>query len=44
LYAKNLGDVDGITDYTSPGFFPNGAAGISVIRPRTIGMALGVRF
>jgi len=44
LYAKNLGDEEGITDYTSPGFFPNGAAGIAVIRPRTVGMSLGVRF
>ncbi len=44
LYVKNLGDVDGITDYAAPGTLPNGAAGISVIRPRTVGMSLGVRF
>jgi outer membrane receptor protein involved in Fe transport len=44
LYVKNLGDEDGITDFESPGTLPNGAAGIAVIRPRTYGLALGVRF
>jgi iron complex outermembrane recepter protein len=44
LYVKNLGDVDGITAFESPGTLPNGAAGLAVIRPRTVGMALGVRF
>ena len=42
---KNLGDEDGITAFESPGAtLPNGAAGLAVIRPRTVGMALGVRF
>jgi iron complex outermembrane receptor protein len=44
LYVKNLGDVAGITAFDSPGTFPNGAAGLAVIRPRTVGMSLGVRF
>jgi iron complex outermembrane receptor protein len=44
LYVKNLGDEDGITAFESPGTLPNGAAGIAVIRPRTVGMSLGVRF
>jgi hypothetical protein len=44
LYGRNLTDEDGITDYLSPGTFPAGAAAISIIRPRTIGLSLGVRF
>ena len=44
LYGKNVGDEDGITDFESPGTFPNGAAGLAVIRPRTFGMSLGLRF
>ncbi|MEX2150456.1 MAG: TonB-dependent receptor [Steroidobacteraceae bacterium] len=44
LYGKNLTDEDGITDINAPGLYPNGAAAISVIRPRTIGVSVGVRF
>jgi outer membrane receptor protein involved in Fe transport len=44
LYVKNLGDEEGISEYSTPGPFPNGAAGLSLIRPRTVGMSLGVRF
>ncbi len=44
LYVKNVSDEDGITAFESPGTLPNGAAGIAVIRPRTFGLALGVRF
>src|SRR5688572_5435067 len=44
LYGKNVTDEDGITDFEAPGIFPAGAAGISIIRPRTLGLALGVRF
>jgi outer membrane receptor protein involved in Fe transport len=44
LYGKNLSDEEGITDIEQPGNFPNGAVGISTIRPRTIGLALGARF
>jgi outer membrane receptor protein involved in Fe transport len=44
LYGKNLTDEEGINDILAPGGFPNGAAGIGVIRPRTLGLALGLRF
>jgi outer membrane receptor protein involved in Fe transport len=44
LYGKNLTDEDGITDINAPGIYPNGAAAISVIRPRTIGVSVGVGF
>jgi outer membrane receptor protein involved in Fe transport len=44
LYGKNVTDEEGITDLEAPGNFPNGAVGISTIRPRTIGLALGARF
>ena len=44
LYGKNVTDEQGITDIIAPGVFPAGAAGIATIRPRTIGLSLGVRF
>jgi iron complex outermembrane receptor protein len=44
LYGKNLTDEEGINDILAPGFFPNGAAGIGVIRPRTFGVSLGANF
>jgi iron complex outermembrane recepter protein len=44
LYGKNVTDEEGITDINAPGIYPNGAAAVSIIRPRTIGLALGVRF
>ena len=44
LYGKNVTDEEGITDIESPGNFPNGAVAISTIRPRTIGLSLGVHF
>jgi outer membrane receptor protein involved in Fe transport len=45
LYGKNLTDEDGITSITGPtAAIPNGAAALAIIRPRTIGLALGVRF
>jgi outer membrane receptor protein involved in Fe transport len=44
LYAKNVTDEEGINDISTPGNYPNGAVGIGVIRPRTIGLSLGVRF
>ena len=45
-YAKNLTDAEGKTSatYTEPASFPNGAAGTGIIRPRTIGITLGVGF
>ena len=44
LYAKNVTDERGINDIQAPGAYPNGAVGIGVIRPRTIGLSLGMRF
>ena len=44
LYAKNVTDEEGINDISMPGFYPNGAVAIGVTRPRTVGLALGVRF
>ena len=44
LYGKNLTDEEGVNNIQAPGTFPNGAVGISVIRPRTIGLSLGLRF
>ncbi len=44
FYGKNVTDERGITDIIAPGSFPNGAAGIATIRPRTIGLSLGIRF
>jgi outer membrane receptor protein involved in Fe transport len=44
LYGKNVTDEAGITDIIGPGAFPAGAGGIATIRPRTIGLSLGVRF
>ncbi len=44
LYGKNLTDEEGITDISAPGTRPNGAAAIALIRPRTFGLAVGVRF
>jgi iron complex outermembrane recepter protein len=43
LYGKNLSDARGITDYTSaPGGSPYST--ISVIQPRTVGLALSAKF
>jgi outer membrane receptor protein involved in Fe transport len=44
LYGKNVTDEEGITDISAPGIFPAGAAAIALIRPRTFGLALGMRF
>lgn len=44
LYGKNVTDEEGITDIIAPGNYPNGAGAISLIRPRTFGLAVGVRF
>jgi outer membrane receptor protein involved in Fe transport len=44
LYAKNVTDEEGMTDLSTPGSFPGGAVGVGVIRPRTIGLSLGLRF
>jgi outer membrane receptor protein involved in Fe transport len=44
LYGKNVTDEEGVTDIIEPGTFPAGAAAVSLIRPRTIGLAVGYRF
>ncbi len=44
LYGKNLSDERGINDIIPEGSHPNGAVGIGVIRPRTIGLSIGARF
>jgi outer membrane receptor protein involved in Fe transport len=44
LYGKNVTDEEGITNINSPGIYPAGAGAIAIIRPRTIGLSLGVRF
>ena len=43
LYGKNLTDETGIATVSAAGAFPNGALGLAYIRPRTIGLSLGVR-
>jgi iron complex outermembrane receptor protein len=44
LYAKNVTDSDGKTSVGALGASPNGAIATGVIRPRTIGLSLGVGF
>ena len=44
LYGRNLTDEQGINNIQSEGGLPNGAVGLSLIRPRTIGVAVGARF
>ena len=44
IFGRNLSDERGINDILPEGAYPNGAVGIAVIRPRTIGLSLGVRF
>jgi outer membrane receptor protein involved in Fe transport len=44
LYGKNLTNEMGITNIDNAGFLPNGALGLSLIRPRTIGVSVGTHF
>ncbi|MGA0100093.1 MAG: TonB-dependent receptor [Steroidobacteraceae bacterium] len=44
LYGRNLTNEEGYSDILAPGTLPNGAAGIALIRPLTIGLAVGARF
>lgn len=44
FYGKNLADEDGINNITSEGVLPGGLVGLSLIRPRTYGLSVGVRF
>lgn len=43
LYGKNLTNKKGIATVDGAGAWPNGALGFGYIRPRTIGLSLGVR-
>lgn len=45
-YVKNLGNSHGITSIagTTTPIFPNGAIGAGIIRPRTIGLSLGINY
>ena len=44
LYGRNLSDSRGITDVGGPGTARDGAIAVSVIRPRSFGLTLGVRY
>ena len=44
LFGKNLSNARGISEIIAEGGYPNGAVGIAVIRPRTVGLAVGARF
>lgn len=44
LYGRNVTDEEGINDINTDLVLPNGAVGLGVIRPRTIGLAVGYRF
>jgi outer membrane receptor protein involved in Fe transport len=44
LYGRNLNNEMGIVSVTQEGALPNGAYGLSIIRPRTVGLSVGVRF
>ena len=43
LYGKNLTDERGVAAVDTAGGQPNGAYGLAIIRPRSIGLSLGVR-
>jgi outer membrane receptor protein involved in Fe transport len=43
LYGKNLTNERGISSVAPAGGLPNGALGLGLIRPRTIGLSVGVR-
>ncbi len=43
-YVRNLTNERGVTSVFGEGAFPNGAIGVGVIRPRTIGLTAGFEF
>ena len=43
-YGKNLSNERGVTAIGTAGSLPNGAIPLGLIRPRTIGLAVGTRF
>lgn len=44
VYAKNLADEQGVNSVLGEGNLPNGAVGLSLIRPRTYGLSFGFRY
>jgi len=44
IFGKNMSNERGINDISTAGTYPNGALGLAVIRPRTIGLSVGYRF
>ena len=44
LYGKNLTNDMGVTSIGTAGPLPNGALGLSLIRPRTIGVSVATNF
>lgn len=44
VYGKNLTDKRAVNDIVASGFFPNGAIGLGVSRPRTVGVSFGTKF
>jgi len=44
LYGKNLTNEAGVLSIDPAGPLPNGALGLSLIRPRAIGVSIGTRF
>ncbi len=43
LYGKNMTNERGVTAVAAAGGLPNGALGLALIRPRTIGVSVGIR-
>ena len=44
LYGRNLTDEEGITSVDTGGFLPEGARALGLIRPRRVGLAVGMRW
>ncbi|MEE4161550.1 MAG: TonB-dependent receptor [Woeseiaceae bacterium] len=44
LYGRNVTNEEGLNDFENVGILPNGAVGLSLIRPATYGVSLGLRF
>jgi hypothetical protein len=43
LFGKNLTNELGVTSVGAAGALPNGALGLGLTRPRTIGLSVGTR-
>ncbi len=44
VYGRNVTNEEGYNDFEPVGTLPNGAIGLSLIRPASFGVSLGVRF